>query len=306
MIGSIIDDLKREFSTGTVLHRIIIINVLVFVAINVVKFVLRIKGAGELDPLYYEILHFFTISSDLIHNLKHPWSLLTSMFLHEGFWHLLWNMLFLYWFGRIVADLVGTAKILPLYLLGGLAGAVFFWFSAVVLDYGGGQEVFALGASAGVMAVVVASGMIAPDYNLRLLLIGDVKLKYVVAVLVFLDLVGIANYDNTGGHFAHIGGAVLGWLFVRQLQQGNDWSITINHMLTRIKHFFDREPQPVHRRKRETTMVVKRFYQKEESSSAEVPHQDRLDAILDKISKSGYDSLTKDEISFLEDASKQK
>jgi len=306
MIGSIIDDLKKEFSGGTMLHRLIIINVLVFVFINVVKFVLRIKGAGELDPLYYEIVHFFSISSDLVHNLKHPWAVLTSMFLHEGFFHLLWNMLFLYWFGRIVADLVGTAKIFPLYFLGGLLGAFFFWFSAVVLDYGGGREVFALGASAGVMSVVVASGMIAPEYNLRLLLIGDVKLKYVVAVLVFLDLVGIANYDNTGGHFAHIGGAIMGWLFVHQLQQGNDWSIGINRILASITNLFDRTEVPVQKRKRQTTMVVKRFYQKDEAPTRDVSHQDRLDAILDKISQSGYDSLTKDEINFLEDASNQK
>lgn len=121
----------------------------------------------------------------------------TSMFLHEGFWHLLWNMLFLYWFGRIVGDFIGDQRILPLYLLGGLTGAVVFFISANLLPYGMGGR-FALGASAGVMAIVVAAGTISPDYIMRLLLLGDVKLKYIVAVLVFLDLILIPNGGNTG------------------------------------------------------------------------------------------------------------
>ncbi|MBX2817717.1 MAG: rhomboid family intramembrane serine protease [Saprospiraceae bacterium] len=305
MFQSLIDDLKREFGQGTVLHRIIIINVLVFVGINIIKFMFRIKGGGTLDPFYHEILHFFSISSDLVFNLKHPWTILTSMFLHEGFWHLLWNMLFLYWFGRIVADLVGISKILPLYLLGGAVGGFAFWISATLLNYGGGATVYAIGASAAVMAIVVAAGVIAPEYRMRLLLIGDVKLKYVVLVLVFLDFVGIGNYTNTGGHFAHLGGAVLGLLFARELQRGNDWSAGVNSVLERMQAFFSQSVS-ASKPKRETTMVVKRFYRQDEQQADDLSYQQQLDQILDKISQSGYESLSKDEIAFLEDASNRK
>lgn len=305
MFQSLIDDLKREFQQGTTLHRLIIINVIVFVIINLIKFGMRIKGAGDLDPFYYDILHFFSISSDLAHNLKHPWSIITSMFLHEGFWHILWNMLILFWFGRIVADLVGISKILPLYLLGGIVGAFTFWFSAILLGLGGGATVYALGASAGVMAIVVASGMIAPDYSLHLILIGPVRLKYVVIFLLFLDLVGIGNFSNPGGHFAHLGGAFLGYVFARELRRGNDWSEGVNGLLDRIQSFFVNDRETV-RSQRQTTMVVKRFYRKEEEHYDETSYTERLDAILDKISESGYASLTKDEIAFLEDASNRK
>ncbi len=305
MLQSIVDDLKREFSTGNIISRLIIINVAVFISINLLRLVLNLSNAGEIPPLYYDILHFFCMSSDIMHNLTHPWVFITSIFLHEGFWHLLWNMLFLYWFGKIVADLIGDRKIFPLYLLGGLVGCLAFWASAQVLAYGGTGPVYALGASAGVMAIVMASGMIAPDYNLRLLLIGDVKLKYVVAVLILLDLFGIGGQQNTGGHFAHLGGVFMGWLFVRQLQQGNDWSIGVNGFVEKIGSFFkdDRASTP---RKRETTLVVKHSYKKKEDQLDEAEIQERIDRILDKIKEVGYSNLTQAEKDFLHNAGSPK
>lgn len=301
MVQSIIDDVKREFAQGNIITRLVIINGIVFIAINLVHLFISLSNAGEISPLYRDILHFFCVSSDFMHNLTHPWVFVTSIFLHEGFWHLLWNMLFLYWFGKIVADLIGDSKIFPLYLLGGLVGCLVFWASAQIMPYGGVRPIFALGASAGVMAIVMAAGMIAPEYNMRLLLIGDVKLKYVVAVLILLDLFGIGGNTNTGGHFAHLGGVFMGWFFVRQLQQGNDWSEGINGFTEKINQFFRDEPKSS-RRKRDTKLVVKHSYKQKTEELSDYEVQEQVDRILDKIKEVGYPNLTQAEKDFLNNA----
>ncbi len=315
MLQSIWDDAKRELNRGNMITQLIIINVAVFVAINLVNIILFIAGGGKPSPLYQDILHFFCMSSDWKFFLTHPWGLFTSMFLHEGFWHILWNMLFLYWFGRIVGDFIGDQRILPLYLLGGIAGAVLFFISANLLPYGAGGR-FALGASAGVMAIVVAAGTISPDYIMRLLLIGDVKLKYIVAVLVFLDLILIPQGGNTGGHFAHLGGAAFGYIFVAQLRNGNDFSEPVNRVLDSIRGFFERLTSGESRRKKPKVVYrnpkgkakprgSSRGQAASDSRGPGSAHQERLDAILDKIKQSGYDSLSDEEKEFLFNASKK-
>lgn len=306
MFESIWQDVKREFQTGNMVTRLVIINIAVFVVVNVVGFLLYLFNAGVRPAFYQEMVHFFCISSDWKHVLLHPWSIITNMFLHEGFWHLLWNMLFLYWFGRIVGDFIGNHRILPIYIMGGLAGGLLFFISAQLLPYGQ-HGVFALGASGAVMAIVVASGLIAPEYIMRLILLGDVKLKYVVAVLVFLDLISIANDINTGGHFAHLGGAAFGGFFIAQLRQGNDLSEPFNQLLAKIQGFFKVEkkkarPRVVFKnaggsRKNETKGV-------KQSPSNRV-NQDKIDTILDKIKEKGYDSLSKEEKEYLFNASKR-
>jgi membrane associated rhomboid family serine protease len=211
MFNSIWEDIKREFSQGNMVTRIIIVNVIAFVSINLLWIIFRVGSGWETPELYYSVRNFFTISSSWLHNLTHPWALITHMFLHESFWHILWNMLFLYWFGRIVGDFIGNHRILPLYLLGGLFATLFYFLFGFL--YTSGATHYALGASGAVMAIVVAAGVISPDYIMRLFLLGDVKLKYIVATLVFLDLIGMASDINTGGHFAHLGGGCL-WLVV--------------------------------------------------------------------------------------------
>ena len=231
------------------------------------------------------------------------------MFLHKGFWHILWNMLLLYWFGRIVGDFIGNQRVLPIYLLGGLAGALIFFIAYNFTPLGRGQEVFALGASAAVMAMVVAAGVLSPDFIMRLLFLGDVKLKYIVGVLVFLDLLGIAGEANTGGHFAHLGGALMGGIFITQLNRGNDLSVPVNRITDKIFGFFTAlfssgknlrvEKRGKTRKTRTNARQNKGKHVKDES------HQERVDSILDKIRESGYDSLTDEEKEFLFNASKQ-
>ncbi|MEM1321356.1 MAG: rhomboid family intramembrane serine protease [Bacteroidota bacterium] len=312
MVTSIWEDLKREFSHGSILTRLIIINASVFVIINLVKIFMSIGGIRD-NYIYFR--RFFCISSDLWHDLTHPWVFLTHMFLHDGFWHILWNMLFLYWFGRIVSDLIGDRKILGIYILGGLAGVLAFLFATIVLQYPSGGPFYALGASGAVMAIVVASGTLSPDYSMRLLFIGDVKLKYIVMVLVFLDLIAIADDVNTGGHFAHLGGAFFGWIFITRLRQGHDYSTPVNNFFDRANDFFRNLFAKKSSKKRRRPRVVYRNTKIKNggkgqayavSDEEDLSHQEQLDAILDKIKKTGYDSLSSEEKEFLFNASKKK
>lgn len=311
MFQSIWEDVKREFSYGNMVTRIIIVNVVVFLLINIVNILLKIGGGWEASPNFEKIVDFFSMSSDWWYVLTHPWVIFTHMFLHVDFWHLLWNMLYLYWFGRIVGDFIGNQRVLPIYLLGGLAGAVFFFLSANFLPYASSGPVFALGASGAVMAIVVASGFISPDYIVRLLFLGDIKLKYIVFVLVVLDLLALAGDINTGGHFAHLGGAAMGWIFVRQLRDGRDWALPVNGLFDKIYRPFKRSPrQPrkphmAYKNPNRTRTANTRKATTAASDPENLPHQEQLDAILDKIKQRGYESLSEEEKEFLFNASRK-
>ncbi len=316
MLTSIWDDIKRQFNYGDVVTRIIIVNVAVFIVINLLKVFLHHGNGGSTPGIYMDLRNFFCMSSDPYHFITHPWGMFTHMFMHEGFMHILFNMLFLYWFGRIVEDLVGNKRILPLFLLGGLSGAALYFISANLLPpefYKMGK--FALGASGGVMAVVVAAGVLAPDYSLRLILIGDVKLKYIVAVIFFVDLIGTTGDVNTGGHFAHIGGALFGWFFVASLRKGDDLSEPVNNTIDKLSMFFNNIFKGKKDKRRHRPKVVYRNKDKKvkrskphASSDTEknLSHQGMLDAILDKIKEDGYESLSDAEKEFLFKASNKK
>jgi hypothetical protein len=239
------------------------------------------------------------------------------MFVHYGVWHILWNMLFMLWFGRILGDFLGNQRVLPLYLLGGLAGSLLYFLSYNLLPYGGDEPGLALGASAAVMAIVTGAGTIAPDYTIRLLFLGNVRLKYLVGAVLFMYLISLTSGVNEGGHFAHFGGAFMGFLFVRQLQEGRDWSRGINQLLDRITGFFTgnfsfrsrRGPRVAYRnpkadRPRQSRRTNSRGNARSDDQHTG-DHQERLDAILDKIKQTGYDSLDEEEKEFLFNASKK-
>ncbi len=321
MFQSIWEDAKREFNYGNMVTRIIIVNISVFLLVNIIAVFFFL--AGQIDK-YPVVIKWLSLSSDWQFNLTHPWVIFTHMFLHDGFWHILWNMLMLYWFGRIVGDFLGNQRILPLYLLGGLAGGVAYFISAQVnMSMAIGD--MALGASAAVMAIVVAAGIIAPNYIMNLLLIGPVKLKYIVAVLVLLNIFSIARIaPNAGGNIAHLGGAAFGWFFVLMLREGNDLSIPINRIINSISNFFNqlfngapksppRKKKPHVAYKNTNTSEAKKATKKTMTSrrgNASSDHgtlsqQERVDAILDKIKMSGYDSLSQEEKEILFKASKE-
>lgn len=314
MFTSIWDDIKQQFSHGNSLTRIILVNVAVFVVLTLLRLILvPTAGAGVYDA----VREFFSISADWKHNLTHPWVFITHMFLHEGLWHILWNMILLYWFGRIVGDLLGDKRILPIYLICGLAGGLTYFGMANVQEtwaFGG----YALGASAAFMGIIAVAGMTAPDYTISLLFLGSVRLKYIVMFFVFLDVFAISwSQPNTGGSFGHLGGAVMGFVLATQLQRGNDLTAPVAGWIQQISAFFNNifsnerpKPRMAYKNPKVKQKAKKssgggRSRGNHASDTHDLSHQEKLDAILDKIKQSGYDSLSKKEKEFLFNASKK-
>lgn len=320
MLKSIADDIRKQFDYGNMVTRLIIINTAIFVLINLVRLGFTITAGFKYDARFDDVVRLFSIHADLVYTITHPWVIFTHLFLHIGFWHFLFNMLFLHWFGRIVGDLIGDRRVVPLYLLGGLFGALIYLLSAPLI---GATESYAYGASASVMAIVVASGILAPNYLLHLLLIGEVKLKYVVLALIFLDLIGIGGLDNTGGRFAHLGGVAFGVIFISLLGRGRDLSIPVNRFFDWISDLIRGNRRRSYRGttskifvRHSAASAVRKHAEaqgpgsaQQRSTTAETEnrraYQERLDAILDKIKSKGYDSLSAEEKEFLFIASKK-
>lgn len=305
MIKSISDDIRYQFQTGNTITRLIIINVTLFLLIMLFQLVLTLSaGFRDQSGLFQNVTQYLFLSQDLVWDAKHPWTVLTHMFTHIGFFHILFNMLVLFWFGRIAGDLLGDHRMLPLYLYSGLAGALIYLLTAPLMYHGSSNL---HGASGAIMGIVAAAGMTAPDYQMRLLLFGDVKLKYIVLVLILLSFIGIGSMDNAGGHMAHLGGAAFGFFYVHMLRQGYDLTRGFRNLAAR----FRRNPVTLYKPvKRKVPMEVRRAAgtQKAEGTiqkQTKLEEQERLDLILEKIKKSGMNSLDEDEKKFLDDASQK-
>jgi membrane associated rhomboid family serine protease len=316
MFQSIWDDVKREFQHGNMVTRLIILNCIVFIVIVLSKLFLSVPGQG-METYFENFLYFFSMSSQTKHFLSHPWGLLTSAFVHQGLGHIFWNMISFYWFGRIVGDLLGNHRILPIYLLGAIAGNVTYFLMANFTPYGAVIGSFAYGASAAVMAMVAVAAFIAPDYIFNVLLIGPVRLKYVALFVILVDLIAIADKNNTGGAFAHLGGLAFGLLFASQLQKGTDLGKPVSSFITGFQNLFAPKPKKKPfgafernaREYAESQSQQKQAKSNRRTSNTEggTPNeqQARVDEILDKIKQKGYDSLTKEEKDYLFKASKK-
>ncbi len=309
IFNSIWDDIRSAFNTGNMVTRLMIVNFGVFVAVCLVKFALWMTNAGHGVPLYFDTgLHWLCMPANWFTFLTHPWGIVTSIFLHEDFWHVINNIIFLYWFGAIVGDLIGDRRVLPLYLIGGITGGFLFMLSDFVVHY---PVPYALGASGAVMAMAGAVLILAPDYRVMLFLLGEIKVKYIVLVMVLLDLVGIANNSNTGGHVAHIGGFAMGCLFVYRLRDGHDWSEPVNRALNFLKGLLvsrSRKTAAAPPPRRKPQMAYKSGGSHKGSNvtdNNDLSFQEKLDAILDKIREKGYDNLSQEEKEFLFQASKK-
>lgn len=305
---SIWDDIRHAFRAGNMVTKLIIVNFSVFVLVNLANLALWVASPDpDVSEQFREGLRWFCIPADWRTLLWHPWTVVTHMFLHQNFWHVLGNLIFLYLFGGIVGDLIGDRRVLPVYLLGGLVGGALFFISAQFLYYVGA---YALGASGAVMALAGAALILAPDYRVMLFLLGEVKVKYIVLIMVLLDLVGMANKSNTGGHFAHIGGFAMGCLFVYSLRDGRDLAEPVNRLLGRVSGWL----HPNRRRrsappKRKPEMAYKKPFGGSKGHNVtdndDLSFQEKLDAILDKIKQKGYENLTPEEKEFLYNASKK-
>ncbi len=284
--------IKQFFAENNVLGKLIIINVGVWLALLLADTVLWLFQSY----FYQHIIHFLAVHSNIYILITHPWTLVSYMFVHEGFWHLLFNMLWLYWFGKIFLEYLTERQLLAIYLMGGIAGALFYVLTFNIFP--SFEHVFyysyAIGASASVMAVLVAISFYVPDYRMNLLFIGPVKIYWLAIFFFVYDLLSIKS-ANAGGHLSHIGGAILGWLFVYFLQRGRDITLGFSSLLEWIARPFSYNKRNTFR----VSSYAGKKFTDEEYNQQKHNNQQRVDAILDKIAKSGYNSLSKEEKDFL-------
>lgn len=285
----------NSISRTDTLQRLLYINIGVFVLVRVANSLSELF----LSPLfsYFEVSSWLAVPASLHSLLLRPWTILTYMFYHWDFFHLLFNMLWLFWMGKIFQEYLGNKKLLSTYILGGICGAFFYILAynlfpvfAEKLDLS-----FALGASAGVLAVVIGAATLVPDFPLHLFILGQVRLKWIAFAVVLFDLLNISG-SNAGGHIAHLGGACFGFLYIRQLQKGNDIAAWF-HRLTDKLRWKRRNKMHVHYRSQ--TASDENFLVNKKA------RQEKLDRILDKISHSGYGSLSTEEKEFLFKSSKE-
>lgn len=302
MFQSIIEDIKLQFRSGNMLTRIILINVAIYVFVNILYV---FTSFGSSTGIYKQIINVLAIPSEFPKVLIYVWTWITHMFLHERFWHILWNMVLLYLFGRIVGDFLGDRRVLPIYIMGGLMGALVFILTDQFIPGGTGGAAIAMGASAAVFAMVMTAAAISPDYEFNLLFIGPIKIKYIAIVLLFLDIIGTASDVNTGGHWAHLGGAFFGWLYVNRLHNGTDLTSWIQIVIDKFNGENNGDKMRSSREKVPMEVVYNRNIEKGGNESpSKRDHQKKLDDILDKINEKGIDHLTSEEKEFLENASK--
>jgi len=282
--SGLIEDIKITFKDGNMLTKLIYVNLGVFLLIKIVTIVIVLFNIGSAS-IFTEWL---SVPADVIKLLYKPWTLITYMFLHEEFLHILFNLLWLFWFGKIFLEYFTDKQLLNIYLLGGLSGAFLYIISYNLLPIFSNVLPFssALGASAAVMAIVISTAVYVPNYTVYLMFFGPVKLKYIALVSVLLDVVLLLD-GNSGGHIAHIGGAIFGYYYTIQFKKGREifsgFSNIVDNTLNLFKYknnlkvTYKRSESDINYKKRKNT------------------EQKDIDKILEKISKSGYNSLSKEE-----------
>ncbi|UJH67892.1 rhomboid family intramembrane serine protease [Allomuricauda sp. SCSIO 65647] len=284
--------IRYHYSRLNIAEKLIVLNVLVFILDGLS---LALMGKSTVS--------WFQLPKEFFDFLAKPWALVTYSFFHGGFWHLFWNMLMLYFTGRIFLNLFDAKRFLTVYFLGVLVGGSVFLLSYNIFPTLIDQNTALIGASAGVTAVLIFICAYIPNQEVRIIFF-NVKLWYVGVFFVLIDLLQIPYGGNIGGRLAHLGGALLGYLYARQLLNGNDIGEGFSKLLDSIGNLF---------RPREKRAPMKTVYKKSgtgKRGSKTVDYdkeakQRKIDAILDKISKSGYESLSQAEKDFLFKAGKE-
>ncbi|MBE9575130.1 rhomboid family intramembrane serine protease [Flavobacterium proteolyticum] len=283
---NILDDLKLQYKTGGMVQKLIFWNIGFFL-FSLVFFYSFSVGS-------FQIPTWIALSSDFGTFIRTPWTLITFNFFHAGFLHLIFNLMVLHFSGRLFSTYFTDKQLLGVYILGGIFSGLTFVLSYIVI----GKSGLLVGASGAIMAILLSATTYAPFMLLRIPLVGIVKLWHVTFVILLVDLIQLP-LDNTGGHIAHLGGALFGFIYIKLLQSGIDLSKGISMILDFFVNVFKPKKKTpfkkVHRNA--TKKVVNSFTEKDIT-------QKQIDDILDKISKSGYDSLTKEEKEFLFKAGK--
>lgn len=285
---------------------LLVLNLVIFVILAFIKIIYYFSAGKEgVSAFDTDILHWVALPADMGTYVTRPWTLLTHMFVHDtsNVWHILGNMLWLWAFGYILQDLTGNRKLIPIFLYGALAGAL-----AYVLAFNFINPLkesltvsYAYGASAGVMAIAIAATALAPGYRIFPMLNGGIPLWVITILYLIIDLATIP-YNNPGGHIAHIAGAVMGFIFVRQLQHGRDWSNWMNNFFDWVNNLFNPDKP-----KKGKVVKSQLFYKAKVQPFTKTPTvtQQKVDEILEKIHQKGYSSLSEDEKEVLKRASKE-
>lgn len=284
-MSAVIDDIKQYFRTGGALNQLIMINLgvyVLFLVLRILSFLLQVNLSDS-------FIDFTALPSDLLRLATRPWTLVSYMFLHEGFMHILFNMLWLFFGGQLFLQYFGGRRLISTYLIGGLLGGFLY-----VLFYNlfpAFSDVVAIstnrGASAGVMAVIFAIATYNPRFPVRLFFVLTVPLWGIAIVALLTDLIALGDGNNAGGSIAHLGGALFGYLMANTYKKGNDLTEGFSSILDRLANL--RKP------KSKLKTVYSGGSKRKASPKSTGSDEAKLNRILDKISKSGYDSLSKDE-----------
>lgn len=294
---NILDDLKVQYKIGDMTTKLIFWNILLF-AIPSIVFALL-----QLFNIHLSYFNYVALSSNFSDLLLQPWTIITYSFFHSGFLHLIFNMLVLNFVGKLFVTFFTQKQLLSLYILGGIFGGIVYLVCYTFLPSLSNQNALLVGASGAIMSILFATVTYQPYMDIRLALIGSVKIWHIAILYLVIDLIQLP-LENTGGHLAHLAGALFGFIYIKMLQSGIDLGSGLNAVLDWFATLFSskkstpfkkvhRNPKPVN-----TAKSVSKIVTKDKT-------QQQIDEILDKISKSGYDSLTADEKEFLFKAGKQ-
>ncbi len=285
------NNLSYQFKQASIVTKLIIINVVLFFVIYLGAFFFKLSANT--------FVSWFALPASISSFITQPWSILSYAFLHGGFWHVFWNMYLLYWFGGYVLNLFTSKRFLTIYLLGAISGGLMYMLAYNLFPVFNNVQGTLIGASAAVLAIVIFIATYTPFAEVRIFMFR-IKLWQFGLAMVLIDLVMLPSSGNAGGLLAHLGGALFGFVYASQLKKGNDIGIWFESIMDRVANLFkprkDRPFTKVHRSKKNQ--------KSNRETTSQAAHQKKIDAILDKIGKSGYDSLTKAEKDFLFKAGK--
>ena len=276
------EEIRDSFKEGTTLTKLIYINLGVFMVVGLIAGILTLFNINS------GWTYFLMLPADF-GTLSHtPWTIISYMFSHTGFIHLLFNVLMLYWFGKIFMEFFSQKDLVGLYLIAGIAGGIFYLLAYHTFPFFAEKIAgsYLLGASASVLGIIVAVAVTAPNYPVRLVLIGEIRLKWIAIAGVVISLLNVAS-SNAGGEIAHLGGAFAGYIFAVRYQKGNNITNWVNRLLDNLVDLFRKKPELKVTHRRPMTDQEYNLKKKQEN--------DNIDRILEKIKKGGYESLSKEE-----------
>ena len=281
-------EFRNAFGRSNHAHvQLIVINVIVFLVLAVLMVLSTVAGYPE---IFKSVNRQFVLSPIPAELLTHPWTLFTYAFNHSlsDIWHIVFNMLTLYWFGRLFVEYLGSDKLIAVYVLGALAGAgTYLGLTNLIPFFAERAGTYMVGASGAIYAVMVACATLLPDYTFFLLFFGPVRIKYIAFFFIVISFIGTVS-ANAGGNLAHLGGALIGYVYIRQMQAGINWGGWVTRVLDFFRGLSKPKVRVTHRRSGPAAAASG-------AAKGDDVSQAEIDAILDKISEGGYQSLTREE-----------